>query len=209
MGLRYGVRLFSSLPLRSTFVRRGEGQQAGRDARGPRGPDVTERDFTDLMPKTVDPQLEAIVEPVCRAHGLELVQIQRVTEHGQAVLRIMIDRQGSEEGAGAGVSLADCQAVSRDLGPALEADEPVGGAYRLEVSSPGVDRPLVKLKDFERFAGRTVKVQLERPLDEGRRKLTGTLMGVDGELVRLEVDGSELQLPHADIAKANVVYEFD
>lgn len=161
------------------------------------------------MPKTVDPQLEAIVEPVCRAHGLELVQIQRVTEHGQAVLRIMIDRQGSEEGAGAGVSLADCQAVSRDLGPALEVDEPVGGAYRLEVSSPGVDRPLVKLKDFERFAGRTVKVQLERPLDEGRRKLTGTLMGVDGELVRLEVDGSELQLPHADIAKANVVYEFD
>ncbi|GAB5548856.1 MAG: ribosome maturation factor RimP [Sandaracinaceae bacterium] len=166
------------------------------------------------MPKTVDPQLEAIVEPVCRAHGVELVLIQRVTEHGQAVLRVTIDRPGSEEGPGLGVSLADCQAVSRDLGPAFDAEDSaleraIGGSFRLEVSSPGVDRPLVKLTDFERFAGRTVKVQLETPLDEGRRKLEGTLMGVDGEMVRLEVDGSELQLPHAEIAKANVVYEFD
>lgn len=170
---------------------------------------MTEREISERMPKTADPQLEAIVEPVCRAHGLELVLIQRVTEHGQAVLRVTIDRPGSEEGPGLGVSLADCQAVSRDLGPAFDADDTVGGSFRLEVSSPGVDRPLVKLTDFARFAGRTVKVQLETPLEEGRRKLTGTLMGVDGEMVRLEVDGSELQLPHADIAKANVVYEFD
>lgn len=159
-------------------------------------------------------RIESVVDPVCRAHGVELVQVALVTEHGQAVLRIVIDRPGSERGPGAGVSLADCQGVSRDLGPALDVhDDLVPGAYRLEVSSPGLDRPLVKLRDFERFAGREVKVQTRAPIPDGRggerRNFRGQLLGVDGGKVRIEVDGGELQLPHTEITRANVVHKFE
>jgi ribosome maturation factor RimP len=158
-------------------------------------------------------RIEALVEPVCRAHGLELVQVAIATDHGHSVLRVTIDRPGSELGAGAGVSLADCQAVSRDLGPALDVHDAVRGSYRLEVSSPGLDRPLVKKPDFERFAGREIKVQTKTPRPDGRggerRNFTGRLIGIDGEMVRMEVDGSALELPHAEIAKANVVHRFD
>lgn len=158
-------------------------------------------------------RIEPLIEPICRAHGVELVLVALVTEHGQAVLRVVIDRPGSERGPGMGVTLADCQAVSRDLGTALDVHDVVPGKYRLEVSSPGLDRPLVKLRDFERFAGKEIKLQTRAPLRDGRggerRNFSGLLLGIDGEQVRIEVDGSELQLPHAEIAKANVVYKFE
>lgn len=155
--------------------------------------------------------IESIVEPVCRAHGLELVQVVQVMEHGGVVLRILIDRDGSERG-GSRVTVADCQGVSRDIGPALDVNDAIGGRYRLEVSSPGLDRPLVKLRDFERFAGRKVEVSTRAPQPDGRggqrRRFHGKLLGVDGADVRLEVDGGERRFPHASIAKANVVHEF-
>lgn len=156
-------------------------------------------------------QLEQIVEPVCLAHGVELVQVARITERGGAVLRVLIDREGSEQGGG--VTLADCQAVSRDLNTALDVHDPIGGKYRLEVSSPGVDRPLVKLRDYERFAGRDVKIKLKFARPDGRggkqKSFSGKLIGVDGEMVRLESKGDELQLPFIEIARANVVHKFD
>ncbi|HJL20382.1 MAG TPA: ribosome maturation factor RimP [Sandaracinaceae bacterium LLY-WYZ-13_1] len=158
-------------------------------------------------------EIETIVEPVCRAHGVELVQVVKASERGGAVLRVVIDRPGNLGEPGQGVTLADCQSVSRDLGPALEVHDAIGGSYRLEVSSPGVERPLVKLRDFERFAGKEIKVKMfaPQPDEKGgkRRKFQGTLLGVDDESVRLEVEGSELQLPHSGIAKAHVVYRFD
>lgn len=165
------------------------------------------------MASRKEQEIEAVVEPVCRAHGVELVHVVKAAERGGAVLRVLIDRPGNTGEPGEGVTLADCQAVSRDLGPALEVHDAVPGAYRLEVSSPGLDRPLVKLRDFERFAGREIKVTTFAPQPDGqggeRRKFQGTLLGADGESVRLEVDGSELQLPHSEISKANVVYRFD
>ncbi|MGE0787115.1 MAG: ribosome maturation factor RimP [Sandaracinaceae bacterium] len=162
--------------------------------------------------------IHAIIEPVCRAHGVELVQVVSATEHGSAVLRVIIDREGSEAGPGAGVSLADCQAVSRDLGPALDVHDVVAGRYRLEVSSPGLDRPLVKESDFVRFAGREVKIKTREPRPDGRggerRSFSGTLLGIDdsaadGAMVRLECEGAELHVPFTEIAKANVVHRFD
>ncbi len=166
------------------------------------------------MVKPIDTdRIAELVWPVCRAHGVELVQVALVTEHGQAVLQVLIDRPGSELGPGMGVTLADCQGVSRDLGPALDVHDIVPGRYRLEVSSPGLDRPLVALRDFERFAGREIMVHKRTPIPDGRggerRKFRGQLLGVDGERVRIEVEGSELQLPHTEIAKANVVYKFE
>jgi ribosome maturation factor RimP len=166
------------------------------------------------MGRTVETaQVEAIVEPVCRAHGVELVQVALVTEHGQAVLRVLIDRPGSERGPGLGVTLADCQGVSRDLNTALDVHDVVPGRYRLEVSSPGLDRPLVKPHDYERFAGREVKLQTRTPLPDGRggerRNFRGQLLGIDGETVRVEVDGTPTAIPYAEIAKANVVHRFE
>lgn len=160
-------------------------------------------------------RIEAIADPVCRAHGVDLVQVALASEHGHAVLRVTIDRPGSETGPGLGVTLADCQAVSRDLGSALdEHDDAIPGHYRLEVSSPGLDRPLVKLADFDRFKGREVRVQTRTALfspgrPDGRKNFRGLLVGVDGENVRIEVDGTEVTFPHAEIAKANVVHRFD
>src|SRR5688500_2588802 len=120
-------------------------------------------------------RLEAIAAPVCKAHGVEIVDCSFGREPGGAVVRVLIDR------AGAGVSLADCQNVSRDLSTALDVEgQDIPGPYRLEVSSPGLDRPLVKKHDFEKFAGKEIKLQTRIPVGD-RRNFRGTLLGVEGE----------------------------
>jgi ribosome maturation factor RimP len=152
-------------------------------------------------------KLRELVAPVCRAHGLELVDARFVTDRG-AVLRVMIERPDATA-EGAGVSLADCQAVSRDLSTLLDVEHEAlpGGSYRLEVGSPGLERPLLSRRDFERFAGREVDVRTNRPF-EGRRRLQGVLRGVEGEEIKLDVSGQELVVPLTEIAKANLVFRF-
>jgi ribosome maturation factor RimP len=160
--------------------------------------------------------LESVVEPVCKAHGVELVDVQWAVDQGGAVLRVLIDRERAdlataEIPVGSGVSLEDCKAVSRDLSTALDVHERVvpSGRYRLEVSSPGLDRPLVKRAHFERFVGTEVKVQTRVPFDpDGRRKVQGVLRGIEGDAVHVESGGKVFAIPLADVAKANVVYRF-
>lgn len=151
-------------------------------------------------------ELRAVIEPVCAAHGVALVDARFTQEHGLC-LRVLIERPSSDASPGAGVSLDDCQGVSRDLSTALDVAEDVvpSGAYHLEVGSPGLDRPLFSLADFARFAGQTVKIELRAPY-EGRRRFSGTLLGVEGDAVRLEQDGQPVALQHAEIAKAHLVY---
>lgn len=153
-------------------------------------------------------RLRQVVEPICAAHGLALVDARFSNDHG-LVLKVLIERPGSNARTGAQVSLDDCQQVSRDLSTALDVAEGVTpqGAYRLEVGSPGLDRPLFSLADFTRFAGETVHVQLHAKV-AGRKRFTGKLLGTDGELVQLEQDGQLVKLQHGEIAKANLVYRF-
>lgn len=151
--------------------------------------------------------LNALAEPICAAHGVELVDVRLEREPGGQVLRVLIDREGTGDTPKSGVTLADCKQVSRDLATALDVHDVIGSRYRLEVSSPGVDRPLVKLSHFVRFAGEEAKVSLREPL-AGRRNFHGKLLGVDGETVRLEQDGTEVRLPHRDIVKANLVFNW-
>ena len=153
-------------------------------------------------------QLRQVIEPICAAHGLSLVDARFSNEHG-FVLKVLIERPGADAKTGAQVSLDDCQRVSRDLSTALDVAEGVApqGAYRLEVGSPGLDRPLFSLSDFARFAGETVRVQMHAKV-AGRRRFTGKLLGIDGELVKLEQDGEQITLQHHEIAKANLVYRF-
>jgi ribosome maturation factor RimP len=152
-------------------------------------------------------RLRELVAPVCLAHGLELVDVRFVTDRG-AVLRVLIERPDQATGQ-SGVSLADCQAVSRDLSTLLDVEHEAlpRGSYRLEVGSPGLDRPLFSRRDFERFAGREVDVRTNRPF-AGRRRLQGVLRGVEGEGIKLDVSGEELTVPLTDVEKANLVFRF-
>ncbi len=151
-------------------------------------------------------QLRQVVEPVCAAHGVALVDARFSSDYG-LVLKVLIERPGADIKRGAGVSLDDCQGVSRDLSTALDVAEGVtpSGNYRLEVGSPGLDRPLFSLSDFARFSGQPVKLQTHTPV-AGRRRFSGSLLGVEGDAVKLEQDGQMVLVPHCEIAKANLVY---
>ena len=132
-----------------------------------------------------------------------------------AVVRITIDRARVDGKDGSDITLTDCTDVSRDVSAALDVHEDVlPGAYHLEVSSPGLERPLVKPADFERFAGREVSVRTLVPLEGTKqRKFQGDLKGFarseDGaEFVELNVNGSELRIPFDSITQAHLVYRF-
>lgn len=152
--------------------------------------------------------LRRVAEPVCSAHGVVLVDARFASEHG-FVLKVLIESPAADHKTGALVSLAECQGVSRDLSTALDVAEGLtpNAAYRLEVGSPGLDRPLFSLSDFARFAGEKVRLQTHQPVG-GRRRFTGTLIGVEGDGIRLEQDGQVLTVQHAEVAKAHLVYRF-
>ncbi|MGB8329596.1 MAG: ribosome maturation factor RimP [Polyangiales bacterium] len=153
--------------------------------------------------------LEQLIDPICRAHGVELVDVRYLREPRGAVIRVIIDRDVPGMEIGSGVSLEDCTGVSRDLSTALDVYDDLlpSGGYRLEVSSPGLERPLVKLKDFERFSGREVKVRTQTPI-ERQRRFRGKLLRVVDQSIELDQGGKVLLIPHADIAQANLVYRF-
>ncbi len=145
--------------------------------------------------------LTPLFEPVVESMGYELVGVEFQGAGSHGTLRVYIDRDQ-------GVSLEDCAAISHQISGILDVEEPIKQAYDLEISSPGIDRPLFKLADFERFAGETAKIKLAIALD-GRKNFKGRLQGVtDTRQVKIEVDGEEFCLPHADIARANLVGEF-
>ncbi len=149
------------------------------------------------MGQTVDKErLIALLEPAVAALGFEIADLD-VHLGRRGVLRVYIDRQAG------GVTLADCEGVSQQLGAFLDVEDPLPGSYVLEVSSPGFDRRLRKLEHFERFAGERARVELREPLD-GRRRLTGKLVGVEGEQIVLDVDGEVMRLSLSDITVARL-----
>jgi ribosome maturation factor RimP len=155
-------------------------------------------------------ELESLIAPVCRAHGVELVCLQYAPEEGGPVLRVMIELPNAETlSKGVGVTLADCTNVSRALSPVLDEHESlIEGTYRLEVSSAGVERPLVKALDFERYTGREVHLSTKQPIEQ-RKNFTGFLLGMRDDQVCLRVEQErELTIPLRDIAKAHLVFRF-
>lgn len=144
-------------------------------------------------------QLLSLLEPPVGALGYELIDVEFVAAGPGGVLRLYID-------APAGISVDDCERVSHAVSGILDAEDPIPGAYTLEVSSPGLDRILRTREHFERFRGNRIKVQLAQPID-GRRRYTGTLKGVAGDAIEMEVDGVPVTLDIARIQKARVVPE--
>lgn len=142
--------------------------------------------------------LATLFAPVIESMGYELVGVEYQLNGSYGTLRVYIDREQ-------GVNLDDCAEISHQVSAILDVEDPIQQAYDLEISSPGLDRPLFKLADYERFAGNTVKIKLTVGLD-GRRNFKGALLGIsDRDEVLVEVDGTEFSLPFADIAKANLV----
>ena len=145
-------------------------------------------------------RIERLVLPVVEDCGCELVDVQFRRESHGWVLRLYIDRPD-------GVTVDDCASVSREIAVLLEVDDPIAHAYHLEVSSPGLDRPLTRKEDFDRFQGRKVRIRLNRRLAE-RRVFTGVLKGLVNDQVHLLVEGTPVVLDIDMIARARLVPEF-
>lgn len=148
--------------------------------------------------KKSEATISGLIEPTVNALGLELWGIEHVSQGKFSTLRIYIESD-------AGITVDDCEKVSRQVSAILDVEDPISGEYTLEVSSPGLDRPLFSLEQFESFAGSEVSVRLRSPLD-GRRKFKGIITQVSEGAVCIEVDGETFSLPHAEVEKANIVY---
>jgi ribosome maturation factor RimP len=156
------------------------------------------------MSKPIDTQkLIQLAEPVVAGQGYELVDLEFKNEPqvGGWVLRVFIDKPE-------GVSLDDCASVSRELSAVLDVEDAIALTYSLEVSSPGLNRPLKKAADFQRFVGKKAKIRTRHPVGESRRNFSGTLVGVDGGTVKIDVGDQVCEVPVDDVEKANLVYEF-
>ena len=151
--------------------------------------------------QSVDSSLTRLARRVVEPMGYELVGVEYFQRGGGATLRVYIDHPD-------GIDLDDCTAVSHQLSGVLDVEDPLQGQYDLEVSSPGLDRPLVFPEHFQRFAGQRVKIRLAEKV-EGRRNLEGILLGLEeGDVVRVQADGRTWDLPLAALESARLIPEF-
>lgn len=130
--------------------------------------------------------------------GVECIGVEFLPSHGQSTLRVYLDVEGRE------VTVDDCEAASRELSATLDVEDPIPGHYVLEVSSPGIDRPLFTAAQFGKVAGQEVKVLLKSPL-EGRRRLRGKVASVEGERIALDTDTGRIEFAHDAVESARVV----
>lgn len=149
---------------------------------------------------TVEESTAKIAEPIVESMEMELVDVEYRREQHGWVLRLYVDKTG-------GVTLDDCSSVSREVGVAIEVEDFIEQHYSLEVSSPGLTRPLKKLSDFERFAGSYAKLKFYGPID-GKKTVLGTIKSVEGEKILFSMDDEEdITINFGDIAKANLEYK--
>lgn len=139
-----------------------------------------------------------MLEPVVADLGLELVGIEFSPSRAGSLLRVYIDTPDES------VTIDDCERASREISALLDVQDPIGGRYTLEVSSPGLERPLFTTAQFARCVGREAKLGLGLPLN-GRRRFQGVIRAVEGDRIHLEQDGVVVEIAHANVAKANLV----
>ena len=146
-------------------------------------------------------KLGEILAPLVGDLGLEFVGIEFSPSAGSSLLRVYIDAPERP------VTIEDCERTSREISARLDVDDPIAGRYTLEVSSPGLDRPLFTPQQFARFIGSEVKIGTALPID-GRRRFQGVLRAVDDERVNLDQDGKDVAIAHANIVKAKLVPDY-
>lgn len=146
-------------------------------------------------------KLTQLIQPLVEGLGYEFVGLEYAGSGSKSVLRIYIDH-------GDGVDLDDCSRVSGEVAALLDVEDPIAGHYDLEISSPGLDRPLFSPEQCARFVGECAKVTVFAPVD-GRRKFKGRILRVEGALLTLEQDGEEIVLNFEDVAKARLAPDYD
>jgi len=152
-------------------------------------------------------KVEALVEPIIAPLGFELIEREIGVEQGRQILRLYIDRT-----VPGNVSIEDCETISRAVEAPLDVADLIPGSYTLEVSSPGLDRPLRKPKDFERFVGSRITVKTRQDLESNglkRRHFTGLLKGLEQDTIILLTDGQEWRIPLHLLAKARIKPQFE
>jgi len=158
--------------------------------------------------------VRAVAEPSVRDLGFDLIFVEVGSgAGGRKTLRLFIDTDGEDsvgdaEAGQGGVTVADCAKVSREVSALLDVEDPLAGAYVLEVSSPGLDRPLVRPNDFERYRGRRVQLRTAAPVN-GRRKWAGVLVGLSDGDVLVDADDGTHRVPYEALQKANIDSRFD
>ena len=135
------------------------------------------------MIQTLESRIEALISTSIDSLGFEIVRVKFMDGRGKT-LQIMIDRKD-----GTMITASDCAKASRQISAIMDVEDPISGEYNLEVSSPGIDRPLVRLKDFERYKGHSAKLTVNTPID-GRKNFKGTLLGTSGDTVQIQPDDS-------------------
>jgi ribosome maturation factor RimP len=142
-----------------------------------------------------------LFEPVITGMGYELIEIEYQPHPKHGVLRLYIDKES-------GIQLEDCSAVSQQISALIDVEDPITGRFNLEVSSPGLDRPLRRVEDFQRYSGEIVKVKTAMAF-EGQRNFKGCLQGIEDDRVVIECENKEVRLPITAIVKARLVPDFD
>jgi ribosome maturation factor RimP len=148
--------------------------------------------------KSLVEKIEDAIAPSVTSMGFELVQVKFMDGKKSQTLQIMAERPDGS------MTLDDCAMISRQVSAVLDVEDVIPTAYRLEVSSPGIDRPLVKLTDYPKYIGHTVKIETVLPID-GRKRFTGSIKAAQAENIIITVDGKDVTLPFADIQTAKLV----
>jgi ribosome maturation factor RimP len=153
----------------------------------------------------IEAKLSGLAAPICGELGLELVGVRYLVQRGMGTVQVIIDRERPDGGEGSGVDVEDCATVSRRLSSILDEDEDlIRDKYSLEVSSPGLERPLMRPEHYERFAGHEAKLKTSVPVD-GQRNFKGIIRGfVDGSII-LEEDGKQKTIPFEDVVKGHLI----
>lgn len=141
-------------------------------------------------------QIQELLEPTVEALGFAIWGLEYLSQGRHTLLRLYIDGEN-------GVNVDDCATVSRQVSSVLDVEDPISGEYTLEVSSPGLDRLLFQLEQYPGYAGERIEIRLRVPF-EGRRKFKGTLKGIEGEDIVVQIDEQEFLLPHSSIDRAQV-----
>jgi ribosome maturation factor RimP len=147
--------------------------------------------------KSMEERLTAIIDPVVTEYGCELVEIQLVQRKANALVRVLVDKRG-------GVTIANCAAISHQVSFLLDTSDPLDGRYTLEVSSPGLDRPLTAPADFRRKIGETVRLFIQD--SQGSRERLGEIVQVDDRTLTLRTDDGEERCPLGDIVKGKIIF---
>lgn len=147
-------------------------------------------------------RVREVAEPVLNGLGYDLIASELTVEHGRKIVRLYIDRLGgvSEKNA---IGIEDCVAATKELSPVFDVADVIDGRWELEISSPGINRPLARKSDFEKFAGKKVAVRTFDKVGD-RRNFLGILLGMDGEEIRIDVDGREHRVPLTEVMKAHL-----